>query len=230
MTTLAYSFRPNPPRLSWSLAGSFALHVLAVLLLPGLVHMAEERPPTVLMATLMPAIQAAREAIQTPPPAERTPVRPEKPKAVITASSSTPSFSRAVEPPPPAEPERPQPIVTAPVAPPPTAPISAVTPPTEVLALDEYGKSISSLLARQQVYPRMALARGWEGEVRLSVRVARKLGLLSVQVLHGSGYEILDQQAIQLVQNATLPAPPAALGDRELQLVIPVRFKLAKPA
>lgn len=111
----------------------------------------------------------------------------------------------------------------------PPEPVIAATPPVDTLALGDYVKRLSAVLALQQMYPRIAMERGWEGEVRLSARIARKFGSLSVQVLHGSGDEILDQQAIRQVRNSTLP-PPAAFGDRELQLVISARFKLASPA
>ncbi|MBL8459169.1 MAG: energy transducer TonB [Zoogloea sp.] len=97
--------------------------------------------------------------------------------------------------------------------------------------LERYGRSLSSLFARQQNYPRLAAMRGWEGEVQVRVTIARKGNIVAAQVVRSSGFEVLDQSAVQLVSGAgPLPRPPEALQNRELQIVVPVLFKLEKPA
>lgn len=97
--------------------------------------------------------------------------------------------------------------------------------------LERYGRSLSSLFARQQNYPRVAAMRGWEGEVQVRVTIARKGNIVAAQVVRSSGFEVLDQSAVQLVSGAgPLPRPPEALQNRELQIVVPVLFKLEKPA
>lgn len=114
---------------------------------------------------------------------------------------------------------------------PPSAPAAAQAVPAsgDGQALDDYRRSLFELLARHRQYPRLAALRGWEGEVRLRLRLAGKGGLLAVQVVGSSGYELLDQHALQQVQGAVLPALPDSFGDREIQLVVPIHYKLQKP-
>ena len=65
----------------------------------------------------------------------------------------------------------------------------------------------------------------------MRVTIARKGNIVATQVVRSSGFEVLDQSAIQLVSGAgPLPRPPEALQNRELQIIVPVLFKLDKPA
>jgi protein TonB len=61
------------------------------------------------------------------------------------------------------------------------------------------------------------------------VTIARKGNIVATQVVRSSGFEVLDQSAIQLVSGAgPLPRPkPCRTG---LQIIVPVLFKLDKPA
>ena len=100
-------------------------------------------------------------------------------------------------------------------------------PQAELLA--GYRQRLSELFARQQEYPRIAALRGWEGEVRLRLRVARKGNLLAVQLDHSSGFEVLDQHAIAMLEALTgLPPLPEALDSNEIQVVVPINYKLKK--
>jgi protein TonB len=95
--------------------------------------------------------------------------------------------------------------------------------------LDAYAQSLSALLARQRSYPSVAAMRGWEGEVRLVLRIARRGGLIEVQVQHSSGYDVLDRNAVQLVQQAApLPQPPEGLAGSEFQVSVPIQYRLRK--
>ena len=111
---------------------------------------------------------------------------------------------------------------------------TAPQPPTAEEApdpaqLERYGRSLSSLLARQQNYPRIAALRGWEGEVQLRVTIARKGNIVATQIVRSSGFEVLDQNAVQLVTSAgPLPRPPEHLQNREIQVIVPVHYKLEK--
>lgn len=95
--------------------------------------------------------------------------------------------------------------------------------------LAAYRQRVSDLLARQQEYPRVAAMRGWEGEVRLRLRVARKGSLLGIQLDHSSGFDVLDQHAVSMLERlAGLPALPDALEANEIQVVVPINYKLKK--
>ncbi len=73
--------------------------------------------------------------------------------------------------------------------------------------------------------------RGWEGEVRLQVSIARKGAIVAIQIAHSSGFDVLDRHAMELVQGtAPLPPLPEALRDRDFQLIIPIHYKLQRHA
>lgn len=120
------------------------------------------------------------------------------------------------------------------------APVSAASPvpvgaPETVSArplgdvLAAYRQRLTALLAGQQEYPRVAALRGWEGEVRLRLRVARKGNLLGVQLDHSSGFAVLDQHAVAMLEAlASLPPLPEALEVNEIQVVVPINYKLKK--
>lgn len=47
--------------------------------------------------------------------------------------------------------------------------------------------------------------------------------------MRSSGFEVLDQNAVQLVTAAgPLPRPPEHLQNREIQVIVPVNYKLEK--
>ena len=100
--------------------------------------------------------------------------------------------------------------------------------PDQQQLLGRYAQQLSRLLASQQEYPRLAAMRGWEGEVRLRLKVARKGNLLFLQVDRSSGHEILDQHALQLVDQVRLPPFPDELEGSEIQITVPVNYKLKK--
>jgi protein TonB len=63
----------------------------------------------------------------------------------------------------------------------------------------------------------------------LRLKVARKGNLLGVQLDHSSGFDILDQHAVAMLERlATLPPLPEALEASEIQVVVPIHYKLRK--
>ncbi|WP_162888707.1 energy transducer TonB [Dechloromonas sp. HYN0024] len=117
------------------------------------------------------------------------------------------------------------PSAPAPESPRPAAPLQR--PQSEVL--DGYRQRLGELLARHQEYPRVAAMRGWEGEVRLRLKVARKGNLIGVVLDHSSGFDVLDQHALAMLEAlAGLPPLPEALEANEISVVVPVNYKLKK--
>lgn len=109
----------------------------------------------------------------------------------------------------------------------PASTAAAATAQADLLAA--YRRQLAELFARHQEYPRVAAQRGWEGEVRLRLTVARKGNLLQVEVERSSGYGILDQHALAMVgELSALPALPAALEGNEIQVLVPINYKLKK--
>jgi protein TonB len=115
-----------------------------------------------------------------------------------------------------------------------SAPAAVTAPPPPSFAatpdlLAAYRQQLTRLLAGQREYPRIAALRGWEGEVRLRLRVARKGNLLGVALDRSSGFEVLDQHALaMLAAMAGLPPLPEGLDGGEIQVVVPIQYKLNK--
>lgn len=249
---------PRPLQLAIGL--SIGVHAMALLVQSKGLPPAPATPPTLEIVLRTPAALPAPVSpppvaeVRTPPPPPRVeaparaPQVAPRPAPVLTrplaqAPNNTPALRTEPTPAPtplaPAAPavDTPPPPAIAVAAPRPThVEPAAVAAPAADEALDpalleRYGRSLSSLFARQQNYPRLAAMRGWEGEVQVRVTIARKGNIVAAQVVRSSGFEILDQSAIQLVSGAgQLPRPPEALQNRELQIVVPVLFKLEKPA
>ncbi len=105
----------------------------------------------------------------------------------------------------------------------------ALNAPANPDLLAAYRRQLGELFARHQAYPRLAALRGWEGEVRVRLKVARKGSLLAVQLDRSSGFDVLDRHALAMLgELPALPALPEGLASDELQLVVPILYKLNK--
>ncbi|HEX5803222.1 MAG TPA: energy transducer TonB [Azospira sp.] len=182
-----------------------------------------------------PAPQAT-PAVRAPREARRLPVRHDAraPSAVLaTAGPTTPTVVAEARPAPaaPAVPAAsPALAASAPVAAESATAASSPASTDAVRQLDDYGQRLAELFSRQQQYPRLAALRGWEGEVRVRLSVARQGGLSGVRLERSSGYEVLDRHALAMIEEiGRLPPPPAELSG-DVQVVVPVRYKLRKPA
>lgn len=179
----------------------------------GPVAAADPAPATVPQKAWQDAIRTERpapRATQTAGPAH-VPAPVSSSSALATAESVAPAAASA----PVAEAARPAPAV------------APQRPQSEVL--DGYRQRLGELFARHQEYPRVAALRGWEGEVRLRLKVARKGNLLGVVLDHSSGFDVLDQHALAMLEAlASLPPLPDALEANEISVVVPVNYKLKK--
>jgi periplasmic protein TonB len=233
---------------------SLAAHLAALGLVPDWRSSAPPAPSTI-QVTLLPAPKPAPAPVTTaapapvptlvaapaprpavPPKAAPAPTRP----IVAARQDAAPSAPRVSQP-------TPDPASIAPEASPasaPTAPIPQATAqpsaatvpnaPVDAAAADpallaRYGQALSELLARQQHYPRLAAARGWEGDVVLKLVIARKGQLIGAQVVRSSGHAVLDESALALVA-AAQPFPALAgqgSGD-DLEVTVPVHYQLNK--
>lgn len=120
-----------------------------------------------------------------------------------------------------------------PLAATPAASPASMTPPAAAPAgealLDAYRRQLQALVSAPRDYPRLAALRGWEGEVRLRLRIARKGNLLAVQLDRSSGFDILDRHALAwLEQYGDFPPLPERWEGSDLQVVIPIYYKLRK--
>lgn len=182
------------------------------------------------------AAPQARRVEATPVLAAPQPARPvvrQRPAAVTPSEAAAPPASQAATP--PAPPVSPAAIAAAapqgaeaPAAAPVTTPRPAAPRPAAD-ALDGYRRQLTELFARGHEYPRVAALRGWEGEVRLRLRVARRGQLLGVRVDRSSGFDVLDQDAVALLEgHGSLPPLPEALEVAEIEVVVPITYRLRK--
>jgi periplasmic protein TonB len=74
---------------------------------------------------------------------------------------------------------------------------------------------------------RSARSRGMEGEVVVRLRIGAGGGVEFFEVARSSGYAMLDQAALEMVQRADPfpPLPPSQVNER-MEYVIPVVFAL----
>ena len=76
-------------------------------------------------------------------------------------------------------------------------------------------------------YPRMAIRRGWSGEVHLSLRIESNGTLSHVRILKGSGFGLLDDAAVNCLDKVDiLPAAVVLLDGHSLDLILPVEYRL----
>ena len=63
----------------------------------------------------------------------------------------------------------------------------------------------------------------------MRLRVARRGQLLGVRVDRSSGFDVLDQDAVALLEgHGSLPPLPEALEVAEIEVVVPITYRLRK--
>ena len=168
----------------------------------------------------------ARPVLAAPQPAKPL-VRPRPAAAAPLESATQPTTPPASPPAMPTEIAVAAPRSADPAPPATTPHPTAQRASTE--AIDSYRRQLTDLFAREHEYPRVAAMRGWEGEVRLRLRVARRGQLLGVRVDRSSGFEVLDQHALALLEgHGKLPPLPEALEVAEIEVVVPITYRLRK--
>ena len=132
--------------------------------------------------------------------------------------------------------DKPAPVV-APAAPVPTAPQTAPkiaervaalavgqVPRPNPAAITSWERLLVAQLERHKRYPPQA--HGQIGEARLAFSIDRDGHVLTSRIVHSSGSEALDEEALALIKRAApLPAPPAGVSDGSLSFVVPIRYR-----
>lgn len=76
-------------------------------------------------------------------------------------------------------------------------------------------------------YPRLAIKRGWQGEVQLFIHIEANGRLTGVSLLQSSGYDLLDQSAMKSLKNIEiLPEAIVLLHGKSQDLILPVKYIL----
>jgi protein TonB len=81
---------------------------------------------------------------------------------------------------------------------------------------------IKDLVHKNLIYPSKAIKMGWEGKVITSFIVSSDGYAKDLKISKSSGHEILDENAIKAIRNASpFPKPPI-----EAQIIIPILYQL----
>ena len=69
--------------------------------------------------------------------------------------------------------------------------------------------------------------RNWQGEAIVELELDGSGKLKSKKISQSSGYEVLDKQALEMVEKALpFPAPPEALRGTSFTITVPVPFNI----
>jgi protein TonB len=107
------------------------------------------------------------------------------------------------------------------------APKSQAAPFDDAAMRREYLIALVNAAKRYMRYPPQARERGWEGRVEVRLVIDASGSIKSAVVKSSSRYQILDDQALDMVKRGQprLQIPPALRG-REFSVDIPVTFEL----
>ncbi|KPK17275.1 MAG: hypothetical protein AMJ62_02180 [Myxococcales bacterium SG8_38] len=75
-------------------------------------------------------------------------------------------------------------------------------------------------------YPSSAVRMHLEGRLRLGITIGEDGKIVAVRVLSSSGHPVLDDSATASVMALLIPPPPEALGWREREISLPIRYAI----
>jgi periplasmic protein TonB len=150
----------------------------------------------------LPPAPVQEQPPEPPPPPEEVPPPEPEPEVV------------------PPEPEPPKPIEEKPVTAPPV-----VTIPRSLVA--SWQGRLAAHIERFKRYPVDARERGEQGLARVAFTIDHEGHLLASHIVQSTGSPTLDQETLDMLARAQpMPAPPSGTPDRELSLIVPVRFNI----
>jgi protein TonB len=238
--TIAVKTSSNEHTLIWAVVCSMLLHGLLAIVVPNFQFDDAPKPDT-LEIELVKKPEPPPVVLPEPPPPE--PVKPKvepKPQP-ITKPLPTPTVVKSEPilqtPPPPPPPEviAVAPKVDTPPSPVPPAPIVVPEPPRPPApseadmneARGKYGNTLWGAISKEKKYPKIAQMRGWQGEAIVELLLDGNGKLKSKKIIQSSGHEVLDKQALEMVEKAApYPMPPEVLRGSNFTITVPIPFKL----
>ena len=97
--------------------------------------------------------------------------------------------------------------------------------------LKRYARDISRMIGKsvsEADYPRLARQKGWEGTPEVRLVIGADGHLKNVLIASGSGYEVLDERAVEMVKRVRLPRIPSVFRARQFSITVPIAFILRK--
>jgi protein TonB len=202
---------------------------------------AEPAPPPVVEPEVQPPPPEPQQAVVPLPEPELPPVpspaphpavtlpapHPPKQKPRVRHVARPPRPQREAEPAP--RPQQPAPAVPAPSAATPQSAARQSTTSSAASARASWQAQLLAWLERYKRYPRVAQEQRQQGVVYLRFAIDRQGRVLSSRINNSSGFELLDDEVLALVQRAQpLPAPPSEVTGDRIELQVPVSFTLRR--
>jgi len=179
--------------------------------------------------------------VKEPPPPPPKPIvkepPPPPPKPIVKEPPPLPKpVIEQPLPPPLPQAKEPEPIKELPVLPPEDiVPIDMpreetvapkIDPLQEAKIIEDYGQLLAAHISQFKRYPRIAQRRGWEGELTLEVRLDKHAKILNIMILNKSNYDVLDQEAIKMIERSKPLPKPTDLTSETFTVFIPIKFGL----
>lgn len=172
-----------------------------------------------------------------PKPLAPKPLPPKPVPKVVKPVAPKPKPQPRPEPEPEPEPPRreaappvpaPAPPPPVPVAPSPAPAAKAAPKPVEEQPVTQASFTAAYLRNPSPDYPAAAKQRGWEGTVKLRVKISAAGTAEQVAIQQSSGYDLLDEAALEAVRQWRFV--PAKRGDTAIasSVVVPLVFRLHK--
>ena len=191
-----------------------AIHIILMIGLPEL-----NKPlliPQEMSVTISSSpIQKPIEKIETPEPVKKVEpiqkkITPIIDKNAISVAQPTP---KEVAPAPPAET---------------VSKIPNIVPQEQLTQhLESYSSLLANAIAKYKQYPKIAQMRGWQGTVIADLEIDSKGTVISIKIKKSSTYEVLDNEALEMIRKASpFPAPPESLRGKNFNVLVPISFKL----
>jgi protein TonB len=97
-------------------------------------------------------------------------------------------------------------------------------------AREKFGLEIARRVGKQvredRDYPRLARQNGWEGTTQVKLLFGADGKVKSFIVGGSSGYEVLDDKALEIIRRIEMPRVPDVLRAQEFTVHVPIVFKL----
>ena len=160
-------------------------------------------------------IQEPIEKIETPQPIKKVEPIQKKITPIIdkNATSVAQPTPKEVAPSPPAET---------------ISKIPNIVPQEQVTQhIESYSSLLANAIAKYKQYPKIAQMRGWQGTVITDLEIDTKGAVISIKIKKSSTYEVLDNEALEMIKKASpFPAPPESLRGKNFNVLVPISFKL----
>lgn len=191
--------------------------------------LAPEPIPAPASPVAAPAVAKPRPSIEKVHPNQPPPrvVAPPAPTPQQLAAPAAAPVAVATAP----EPAAPEPAAAAAAAPEPGTPAPPDVEPAEPRpaaspSLGEYLRLVREAVELNKDYPAFARQLGQQGTALVQLRIDRDGRLLQAVILSSSGHPSLDKAALAAARKAGRFRPPAAYGLDEIEVEIPIAYKL----